>query len=120
MPRSDELASFIASTFRSVWALELLLLIKREARSCSAGELVELMRASPAVVERALESLTAAGVAGTDAQGTAYMPVSATVARLVEETEQLYRTKPNRVRRLIVASANSGLAAFSDAFRLKD
>jgi len=48
------------------------------------------------------------------------MPVAAEVARLVEETEKLYLIKPNRVRRLIVTSANKGLAAFSDAFRLKD
>ena len=120
MASSEELASFIASSFRSVWALELLLLLKRQDRACSADELVDLMRASPSVVESALDSLTAAGLAGTDAQGTAYMPVSAEVAQLVEETEQLYRSRPNRVRRVIVASANSGLAAFSDAFRLKD
>ena len=120
MASSDELASFIASSFRSVWALELLLLLKQQARAYSAEELVELMRASPSVVETALHSLAAAGLAGSDARGTAYMPVSAEVAKLVEETEQLYRSKPNRVRRLIVASAHSGLAAFSDAFRLKD
>jgi DNA-binding IclR family transcriptional regulator len=120
MASSDELALFIASSFRSVWALELLLLLKHQARPCSADELVELMRASRSVVDKAVDSLAAAGLAGTDAQGTAYMPVSAEVARLVEETEQLYRSKPNRVRRLIVASAHSGLAAFSDAFRLKD
>ena len=120
MPSHEALTSFIASSFRSVWALELLLLLRQQARACSPDELVELMRASPSVVENALDSLTSAGLAGTDAQGTAYMPVSAEVAKLVEETEQLYRSKPNRVRRLIVASGSSGLAAFSDAFRLKD
>jgi DNA-binding IclR family transcriptional regulator len=71
MASSDELASFIASSFRSVWALELLLLLKREARAYSADELVELMRASPSVVERVLESLTAAGLVGPHAQGSA-------------------------------------------------
>lgn len=120
MPSSDELAAFIASSFPSVWALELLLLLKAEARPCSPEELVELMRASPSVVENAVESLVAAGLAGTDGKSAAYMPVSAEVARRVDETEQLYRLKPNRVRRLIVTSANKGLAAFSDAFRLKD
>lgn len=120
MASSDDLAPFIAASFRSVWALELLLLLKGQGRACSAEELVDLMRASPSVVERALDSLAAAGLVGTDHQGSAYMPSSEAVGRLVEETEQLYRSKPNRVRRLIVASANSSLAAFSDAFRLKD
>lgn len=120
MASSDELDSFITSSFPSIWALELLLLLKREARACSADELINLMRASQSVIEKAAASLGAAGLIGTDRQSTVYMPVSAEVARLVEETEQLYRSKPSRVRRLIVASANNGLAAFSDAFRLKD
>ena len=120
MASHERLESFIATSFTSVWALELLLLLKREARDCSADELIKLMRASPSVIENALGSLVAAGLAGSDRSSAAYMPVSADVARLVEETEQLYRLKPNRVRRLIVTSANRGLTAFSDAFRLKD
>ena len=120
MAPSDELASFIVSSFPSVWALELLILLKRESRTCSPEELVELMRASPSVVEQASQSLVAAGLAGTSETGMAYMPVTKNVARLVGEAEQLYRSKPDRVRRLIVTPAHKGLAAFSDAFRLKD
>jgi hypothetical protein len=116
----QELASFIASSFRSVWALELLLLLRREGRSCSPEELVATMRASASVVDKALESLVAAGLAGMDGPSAAYMPVSPEVDLLVDQTEQLYRSKPDRVRRLIVASSNKGLAAFSDAFRLKE
>ena len=55
-----------------------------------------------------------------DGPSATYMPVSSEVDLLVDQTEQLYRSKPDRVRRLIVASSNKGLAAFSDAFRLKE
>jgi DNA-binding IclR family transcriptional regulator len=120
MASSDELAAFIASSFRSVWALELLLLLKRENRTCATEELVALLRASPSVVEKALDALISAGLAGSEEGEFAYMPVNGQVASLVEDTEQLYRSRPDRVRRLIVASSNKGLAAFSDAFRLKD
>lgn len=120
MASPDELAAFIASSFRSIWALELLLLLKREARPCTTDELVTTMRASGSVVESALDSLLSAGLAGKDGTTVAYMPVTADVAVLVDETDQLYRSKPDRVRRLIIASSNRGLAAFSDAFRLKD
>jgi len=120
MGSSDELATFIASSFRSVWALELLLLLKKEARPCSSEELVSLLRASPSVVENAVDSLIAAGLAGSEGERARYMPVSPQVAALVEQTEQLYRSRPNRVRRLIIASSHKGLTAFSDAFRLKD
>lgn len=120
MASPEELATFIASNFRSVWALELLLLLKREGRDHRAEELVTLLRASPSVVEASLESLIAAGLAGVDKDRFAYMPVTPGVALLVEETEQLYGSRPDRVRRLIIASSNRGLTAFSDAFRLKD
>jgi hypothetical protein len=120
MASADDLASFIASSFRSVWALELLLLLKRQDRGFSPDELVALMRASPAVIETALDSLIAAGLAGRDGDAVSYMPVSTDVAALVEETDQFYRSRPDRVRRLIIAASNKGLAAFSDAFRLKD
>ncbi len=123
MPRnmsSDELAPFIASSFRSVWALELLILLKQEGRACTTDELVTLMRASPAVVDTALQSLVAAGLAASDGKTVQYMPVNNEVSALVEQTEQLYRSRPDRVRRLIIASSNKGLTAFSDAFRLKD
>ena len=120
MDSSDELTPFIASSFRSVWSLELLLLLKREGRACSKEELVTLLRASPFVVETALTSLIAAGLADSDGKTASYMPVSRDVEALVEQTEQLYRSRPDRVRRLIVAASNKGLAAFSDAFRLKD
>lgn len=117
---SPELASFIASSFRSVWALELLLLLKREARACSTGELVALLRASPAVVDTALTWLVAAGLADSEGNSASYLPINAGVSSLVEQTEQLYRSRPDHVRRLIIASSNKGLTAFSDAFRLKD
>src|SRR5687768_13339965 len=120
MASSDELAAFIASSFRSVWALELLLLLKHGARDHTTEELVTSLRASPSVVEKSLDALIAAGLAGGEKDAFAYMPITSEVASLVEETEQLYRSRPDRVRRLIVASSNKGLAAFSDAFRLKD
>lgn len=120
MSSPSDLTSFISSSFRSVWALDLLLLLKREDRPCTREELVDLMRASPSVIENALDALVAAGLAGMDGGNPRYMPTSPDVAALVEQTEQLYASRPDHVRRLIVASSNKGLAAFSNAFRLKD
>jgi hypothetical protein len=120
MATPDKLEAFIASSFTSVWALELLLLLKSEAHPVPTDELVTLMRASPSVIEKALESLIAAGLVGSEDGCASYMPVNGDVAALVEETEEYYRLRPDRVRRMIVASSNRGLAAFSDAFRLKD
>lgn len=119
MSSQDQINRFIGSSFRSIWSLELLLLLKGERRPWSHQELVEALRASDLVVSQAVHSLVAAGLASADENGNAsYMPVSKEVERLVDQTQDLYARKPDAVRRLIVASSSSGLAAFADAFRL--
>lgn len=116
---NEELSSFIGSTFRSVWSLELLLLLKTERRTWSVDELIAALRASDLVVSQAIESLVAAGLVQTSEEGAAYMPVSQNIAELVDETELLYARKPDSVRRTIVSASASGITAFADAFRLR-
>jgi len=113
--------SFIEATFPSVWALELLLQVRRQPeRGFSREELVELLRASDSVVMRSTEALIAAGVVVEEAGGSIrYAPASAAVDRKVAETEALYRTRPDAVRRLVVSASAGNLAAFADAFRLR-
>jgi hypothetical protein len=115
----DDLLRFIASSFRSVWALELLLVIKREPRFWSPAELVTALRASDLVVSKALDSLVAAGLASVEAEGARYMPVSDSVAECVDQAEQLYRVRPNAVRRAILSATGSSATAFADAFKLR-
>jgi hypothetical protein len=118
--RSDEdVLRFIAATFPSVWALELLLAVKAAPRVWPREELIATLRASELVVSKALEALIAAGLASSDDQGVVYLPVNADVAEFVERAEQLYRSRPNSVRRAIVAASAGGATAFADAFRLR-
>ena len=116
---ADDLLRFIRSTFRSVWALELLLVLKREPRLWSRDELVSVLRASELVVSKALDGLVAAGLASLEGEGASYMPVSAEVASKVDETETLYAVRPDAVRRAIVEASSSSATAFADAFRLR-
>jgi hypothetical protein len=114
-----DLLQFIASSFRSVWALELLLALKRDRRIWSREELVSSLRASDLVVSNALDSLVAAGLASVDGEGARYLPVNDQVASNVERAERLYAVRPNAVRRAIVSASARDLAAFADAFRLR-
>ena len=116
---NEQLSSFIGSSFRSVWSLELLLLLKNEPRTWSDDEMIAALRASDLVVSQAVESLIAAGLVQTSAEGANYAPISEDVARLVEQTESLYARKPDAVRRTIVSASASGITAFADAFRLR-
>lgn len=116
---SDELFRFIGSSFRSVWALELLLLLKREPRPWSRDELISTLRASELVVNKALDELVAAGLISLDGDGARYMPVSDDIAKNVKQVEKVYSARPDAVRRAIVSASASGATAFADAFRLR-
>jgi hypothetical protein len=71
------------------------------------------------VVSRALDALVAAGLASVDDEGATYLPASSDLEGCVEQVEDLYRTRPNMVRRAIVAASTSAAAAFADAFKLR-
>ena len=118
MSQDQDLLRFVTSSFPSIWALELLLVLKRDLRRWSRDELVGTLRASDLVVSNALDSLVAAGLASIDDRGVQYMPASDSIAALVDDTEAMYAARPDAVRRAIVRGMASGASAFSDAFRL--
>ena len=120
MASEDEIAAFIRSSFRSVWSLELLLLLKRDPRLWPHDEIVAALRASEIIVAQSLDFLTAAGLVSVDEAGAAaYRPASEGSAKLVEGAEALYARSPDAVRRLIVGAIPNPLTAFADAFRLR-
>jgi biotin operon repressor len=119
MSPSDDLFRFIGSSFRSVWALELLLLLKRDSRPWSRDELITALRASELVVNKTLEELLAAGVISIEGDQAVYQPASADMRKAIDQVEKLYSARPDAVRRAIVSTASSGATAFADAFRLR-
>ena len=116
---SDDILRFIASSFRSVWALELLLVLKSDLRIWAHDELVATMRASELVVAKGLDALEAAGLVAVGSDKAQYLPVSDEVAALVDQTQLLYAKRPDAVRRAIVSIPSSDATAFAEAFRLR-
>jgi len=121
LPATDELNGFIRDTFRSVWALELLLSLKATPeRKWSATDLVRELRSSEHVVTTAGTQLVAAGLLLiADDNVYEYAPASDDLVRLADAVEAVYAKSPSAVRRLIVSPPSNGLTAFADAFRLK-
>ena len=121
MPSHHEIDSFIRATFRSVWTLELLCLLRQNrSRSLSPAEMVVALRASDLVVSSSLAALTAAGLVADEADGSVrYKPASGELDDLVEQAAVTYGRSPDAVRRMIVSAANPGITAFADAFRLR-
>ena len=121
MTSEQEVENFIKATFLSTWSLETLLLLRRDAeRWWTHGDIVAALRASDLVVSNSLERLCIAGLVMVEERGTArYQPVDPALDDLVEAAEQLYARSPDAVRRMIVATANPGITAFANSFRLK-
>jgi len=121
MPDNAETHAFIRDSFRSVWSLELLLLLESDPqRAWPHAELVERLRGSDLVVQQSVASLVAGGLVLAEADGAVrYAPASADLERLVIAAGDLYAKKPDAVRRLIVSASHGQLAAFADAFRLR-
>jgi hypothetical protein len=118
----DDLLAFIATTISSVWALELLLLLRSDPARCwEAESLIRELRSSPVVIEEALKRLQGAGLVMQDDRETyRYQAASPRLDQLVSELQRAYATKPMTVIEAIVAAPSHKLRAFSDAFKLKD
>lgn len=120
MSGSDESAlRFIRACFPSVWTLELLLTIKSERRAWTREQLVATLRASEVIVSKSLDALVAAGLAVIESDGAHFKPATADIEQCADQVEQLYRTRPNLVRRAIVSANTRSASAFAEAFKLR-
>jgi hypothetical protein len=115
----EDVLRFIAASFPSVWALELLLVLKRERRPWTRAQLVATLRASDLVVSKAVDALIAAGLASTEHENVMYLPANSDLEECVERVDQIYRTRANAVRRTIVSARTSSASAFADAFKFR-
>jgi hypothetical protein len=118
----EDLFAFIATSIGSVWALELLLLLKRDPqRSWTTEALIREMRSSAVVIADALKMLRAAGLVVSDTAGAyRYQAASERLDHFVSELEKAYAAMPMTVIKAIVSAPTDKLRTFSDAFKFKD
>jgi hypothetical protein len=118
----DELLEFIRNSIKSVWALEMLLLFRRERqRAWDASQLLKELRSSDSVVAEALVCLCSAGfVAATPDGPYRYEAASSELDDIAAQIERLYSERPLAMAKAIMSAPNEKLRIFSDAFRLKD
>lgn len=111
---------FIREHVRSVWALELLLRLKHEPERCwSIAELVGDLRASHSLVADNLTAFVDAALVVVDDRGCfRYQPAAAVLAKVCDDLEAAYRTRPVTVIRWISAPAER-LQSLADAFKFK-
>jgi hypothetical protein len=115
-----DLAAFVREHVRSVWAVELLLVLKRDPeRTWPPAELVRELRASTSLVNDNLQRFERSGLAIRDAGDVwRYAPASPLLAQLVDELEAAYRERPVSVINLIAAPPDP-VQGLADAFKFR-
>jgi hypothetical protein len=111
---------FIREHVRSVWALELLLRLKHDPERCwTAEDLVGDLRASHNLVTDNLTAFVDAGLVVAEDRGCfRYQPAAPVLAKVCDDLDAAYRTKPVTVIRWISAPAER-LQSLADAFKFK-
>lgn len=105
---------------RSVWALELLLLLKRDPERCwPAAELVRELRASPGLVNDNLQRFERSGlIVRDDADAHRYAPAAAVISSLCDRLATAYKERPVAIINLIAAPRDP-IQSLADAFRFR-
>lgn len=119
MVREDVLR-FLRTTVGSVWALELLLLMRREAvRDWTVDGLTRELRSSDGIIRTELARLGAAGLVVAADGVYRYHPANAALGALVEQVAANYATFPIAVTQAVLEAPNRKIQLFADAFRVK-
>jgi predicted transcriptional regulator len=114
------LLAFVRNSIRSIWALEVLLLLRRKAPEALAlDSIVTALRASHKLISRCLEQLGQAGLVSTEGGVSRFAPATPVLAALCDALEKASHERPIALRDAIASSPNDKLRNFSDAFRFK-
>ena len=119
MATDSDLLSFVREHIRSVWALELLLLLRRDPERCWApAELVRELRASNPLVADNLRRFEQSGLVAPENECFRYAPASPVLADLCGRLEAAYRQRPVAIINMIAKPADP-VQSLADAFKFK-
>ena len=115
-----DVSEFLQGSFRSVWSLELLLLLQGQPdRAWTPQQLIAELRSSEAVIRQGIGDLLAAGMIVTEGDDQVrYAPASDSLRDIVPRVIRAYQIESSNVRRLIVQGSSEKLRNFSEAFRI--
>ena len=117
----EDVLRFVRDSIKSVWALELLLFMRRNStQAWTIEQLAKELRSNQQLVTDILSSFTASGLVSTNPDGTfRYRPENAGSDALVTRLDRVYAETPLALIKQIVSAPNEKIQSFSDAFRIK-
>ena len=116
----EDLVLLISAAIPSVWALEALMVLRRDRRKAWTAEaLARELRSNGALMSDMLRRLERTGLAAGAADGFRFSPASQALDQASERLEEAWRKSPVAVVNAIVTTHNSPVQSFADAFRIK-
>ncbi|MBF6570072.1 MAG: hypothetical protein IVW54_14480 [Candidatus Binataceae bacterium] len=118
---SAEVMSFVRAYLRSVWSLELLLLMRQKSdRIWAIDELTQELRASDLIVGRIIQDFQQFGLVIESSPGKfRYSAANSALHELVDQIAKLYAVRPVAMIDAIVNSPKHRIQSFADAFKFK-
>lgn len=117
----DDVIELIDNHITTVWALELLLLLRQHRdRAWTIDALSKELRASADVVLRMVPLLISAGlVAEVEGRSVRYAPANDELDRTVTRLDEYYKQFPVTIVRRIALAPNREVQGFADAFKFR-
>ena len=113
-----EFIIFVRENVRSVWALELLVLLSRNpSRHWQPSELIRELRANSALIQNNLEIFQRNGLAASDENGWYFLPANERLQELTRYLAQAFQERP--VATMTLVTRADPLQSLSDAFKLR-
>jgi len=118
---AEPVLRFLRSSIKSVWALELLLVMRRAgSRIWTIDELTQELRSNRTLVADIAAAFVKSELLQEPASGTfRYQPASDELDDLVQQLDRLYAERPLALIKEIVSAPNERIQSFADAFKLK-
>jgi hypothetical protein len=118
---SEELERFIRDTIKSLWALELLLLVARERdRPWTPADLNRELRGHIRLVADILAQFERSGLVKLEGDGQyRFAPATAELASAVDELRAAYADRPLTVVKTVIAAPDEKIRTFADAFKIR-
>jgi len=118
----NDALDFVRTSIGSVWALELLVLLRREpVRSWPLDLMIHESRSSVVAVSHAIQMLENAGlVVQTAPREYLYRPTTPTLDAIGDLVQKIYSNKPSTVISAIFDLPDDQLRTFAKAFKFKE
>ncbi|MDQ2103308.1 hypothetical protein [Azospirillum isscasi] len=116
---SDDALIFLQHSIKTVWTLEILLILRRDPdRGWSPEDLIRESRSSTLILQEVLGNLGRAGLIAVDANSRfRYRSATPALERLVSEIAAAQSRRPAAVTKALLSVSSDKIQNFAEAFR---